>query len=45
MDTSPHSLADLTDIDLFFTGLDPTLFPGLPSSIQVHSGFAAEHAM
>lgn len=37
-------LADLTDLDLFLQGLDPTLFPGLPSSIQVHQGFANEHA-
>ncbi|KAI9440856.1 lipase [Lactarius indigo] len=43
--TNPTSiLADLTDIDVFMTNLDSTLFPGLPSSIQVHSGFAAEHA-
>jgi hypothetical protein len=37
-------LADLTDLDFFLQGLDPTLFPGLPSSIQVHQGFANEHA-
>jgi hypothetical protein len=37
-------LADLTDLDFFLQGLDPTLFPGLPSSIQVHGGFANEHA-
>ena len=36
--------ADLTDIDFLLQGLDPTLFPGLPSSIQVHEGFAHEHA-
>ncbi|KAH9044012.1 Alpha/Beta hydrolase protein [Lactarius hengduanensis] len=43
--TNPTSiLADLTDVDFFLTNLDSTLFPGLPSSIQVHSGFAAEHA-
>jgi hypothetical protein len=37
-------LADLIDFDFFLQGLDPTLFPGLPSSIQVHEGFANEHA-
>lgn len=37
-------LADLTDLDFFLQGLDPTLFPGLPPSIQVHAGFANEHA-
>jgi len=38
------SLADLTDLAIFLQGLDPTLFPGVPSSIQVHQGFALEHA-
>ncbi len=38
------SLADLTDVDFFLHGLDPTLFPGIPPSIQVHHGFAQEHA-
>ncbi|KAH9166731.1 alpha/beta-hydrolase [Lactarius sanguifluus] len=43
--TKPTSiLADLTDVEFFLANLDSTLFPGLPSSIQVHSGFAAEHA-
>ncbi|KAI9458384.1 lipase [Lactarius psammicola] len=43
--TNPTSiLADLTDANFFLTNLDSTLFPGLSSSIQVHSGFAAEHA-
>jgi hypothetical protein len=37
-------LADLIDLDFFLQGLDPTLFPDLPSSIQVHEGFANEHA-
>ncbi|KAF8258441.1 alpha/beta-hydrolase [Lactarius quietus] len=37
-------VADLTDLNFFLTNLDSTLFPGLSSSIQVHSGFAAEHA-
>ncbi|KII86164.1 hypothetical protein PLICRDRAFT_114670 [Plicaturopsis crispa FD-325 SS-3] len=34
----------LTDIDLFLTSFDSTLFPGLSSSIQVHSGFKTEQA-
>lgn len=38
------SLSLLTDGDLILTHLDPTLFPGTPSSIQVHEGFANEHA-
>jgi len=43
--TDPTSfLAILTDIDFFLVGLDPTLFPGVPSSVQVHQGFALEQA-
>ncbi|KAJ7886069.1 alpha/beta-hydrolase [Mycena leptocephala] len=41
---SGQILALLTDADFFLRGLDPTLFPGLSSSIEVHSGFANEHA-
>jgi predicted lipase len=41
---SSLSLADLTDGDLILGPLDSTLFPGLSSSIQVHQGFANEHA-
>jgi predicted lipase len=37
-------LADLTDLNIRLTNLNSALFPGLSSSIQVHSGFAAEHA-
>ncbi|KAJ7230654.1 Alpha/Beta hydrolase protein [Mycena pura] len=37
-------LALVTDSDFFLESLDPTLFPGLSSSIEVHNGFAAEHA-
>lgn len=37
--------ADVTDGSLLMTNLDSTLFPGLSSLIQVHSGFAAEHAI
>ncbi|KAI0297455.1 lipase [Multifurca ochricompacta] len=36
-------LADLTDINLVFGKLNQTLFPGAPSSISVHDGFAREH--
>ncbi|KAI0824923.1 alpha/beta-hydrolase [Trametes gibbosa] len=36
--------SDLTDINLILTTLDGTLFPGVPSSVQVHQGFASEHA-
>ncbi|KAI0777310.1 alpha/beta-hydrolase [Trametes elegans] len=37
-------LSDLTDVDLFLKGLDDTLFPGVPDSVQVHEGFANQHA-
>ena len=37
------SLADLTDIALFFAPLDPALFPGIPEDVHVHAGFANEH--
>ncbi|KAK2462711.1 hypothetical protein APHAL10511_005229 [Amanita phalloides] len=33
-----------TDVDLFLKNLDPTLFPGISSSIECHSGFADEQA-
>jgi len=42
-DTSEF-LADLTDADFFLGSLDSSLFPGLSSSIEVHSGFASEQA-
>lgn len=38
------SVADLTDIDIEKTTLDPTLFPGVSSSVEVHEGFANEQA-
>ncbi|KAJ6578309.1 lipase [Mycena capillaripes] len=41
---SSKILALLTDAHFFLGGLDPTLFPSLSSSIEVHSGFANEHA-
>jgi predicted lipase len=37
-------LADLTDANFFLQSLDPTLFPGVPSSVEVHNGFANEQA-
>ncbi|KAG8214552.1 Alpha/Beta hydrolase protein [Butyriboletus roseoflavus] len=37
-------LSDLTDVVIVMENLDPTLFPGVDSSVQVHSGFANEHA-
>ncbi|KAI9058382.1 alpha/beta-hydrolase [Trametes sanguinea] len=36
--------SDLTDINFFLDDLDTSLFPGMTSAIQVHNGFAAEHA-
>ncbi|KAH9970959.1 Alpha/Beta hydrolase protein [Lactifluus volemus] len=36
--------ADLTDLDFFLEPLNPSLFPGIPSSVQAHNGFAREHA-
>ena len=38
------SEADLTDSDVFLKSLDLTLFPGISSSIEAHSGFADEQA-
>ncbi|KAF7357021.1 Lipase [Mycena venus] len=34
----------VTDADFFLGSLDPTLFPGVSSSIEVHSGFRNEQA-
>jgi hypothetical protein len=42
--TEIFSLADLTNINFFLQRLDPTFFPGLPPLVQVHEGFAIEHA-
>ncbi|KAI0670760.1 alpha/beta-hydrolase [Trametes maxima] len=43
--TDPTKLeSDLTDINFFLDDLDSTLFPGLPSGVQAHNGFADEHA-
>ena len=38
------SASDLTDVDIDFSDLDPSLFPGVFDGVQVHSGFADEHA-
>ena len=38
------SEADATDVDAFLESLNPTLFPGISSSIKAHSGFANEQA-
>ncbi|KAH9169451.1 lipase class 3 family protein [Lactarius sanguifluus] len=37
-------LADLTDANFFLESLNPSLFPGVPSSVEAHNGFADEHA-
>ena len=36
--------ADTTDADILLESLDPTLFPGVSTSIEAHSGFANEQA-
>ena len=42
--SSPPSLADLTDADFFLESLNPSLFPGIPSGVEAHKGFASEQA-
>jgi len=43
--TDPSKIfADLTDINFALEPLNPSLFPGLPSGIEAHNGFASEHA-
>ncbi|KAJ7102986.1 lipase [Mycena crocata] len=42
-DTS-HILPILTDANFVLDRLDATLFPGVSSSVEAHSGFADEHA-
>ncbi|KAF8887333.1 alpha/beta-hydrolase, partial [Infundibulicybe gibba] len=43
--TDPEKIVPLlTDADFFLTKPDATLFPGLDSAIEVHNGFADEHA-
>jgi len=39
-----YSEADATDVDALLEPLNPTLFPGISSSIEAHSGFANEQA-
>lgn len=34
----------ITDADFFLDQLDPELFPGISKDIEVHNGFAEEHA-
>ncbi|KAN0109080.1 Alpha/Beta hydrolase fold, partial [Russula decolorans] len=36
--------ADLTDLKVLKARLDPSIFPNIPNGIEVHSGFADEHA-
>lgn len=38
------SLSLLTDADIIQRNLDTSLFPGIPSSVFVHDGFADQHA-
>jgi predicted lipase len=42
---NPSSEADLTDADFFLESLSSSLFPGLPSGIEVHNGFQSEQAL
>ncbi|KAI0285637.1 lipase [Russula brevipes] len=43
--TNPQEiLADLTDLDFFLEPLDSSLFPGIPSAVKAHNGFAREQA-
>ncbi|KAI0039820.1 lipase [Auriscalpium vulgare] len=43
--TDPHNIMSLlTDGDLTRRSLDPTLFPGVSSSVEVHNGFAGSQA-
>jgi hypothetical protein len=39
------SMALVTDADFFLDPLDPKLFPGIDPKIEVHNGFAEEHAL
>ena len=39
-----YSEADATDVEVPLQPLNPTLFPGISSSIEAHSGFANEQA-
>lgn len=37
--------SDLTDVDVPLAALNTTLFPGISSDVEVHSGFQDEHAL
>lgn len=39
-----HSLPIITDLDFFLESLDSSLFPGIGSTIKVHSGFKESQA-
>ncbi|KAI9440866.1 Alpha/Beta hydrolase protein [Lactarius indigo] len=39
-----YILSILTDLKLVLSGLDPGLFPRVPSSVKVHSGFSKDQA-
>ncbi|KAE9395851.1 alpha/beta-hydrolase [Gymnopus androsaceus JB14] len=44
--TDPTQLeSDLTDVEFDLAPLSTTLFPGVSSSVEVHSGFQDEHAL
>lgn len=38
-----HSLDILTDLDVDLVSPDPTLFPRIPTPVEVHHGFATYH--
>ena len=44
LNTFQCRLSVLTSASLVLGDLDPNLFPGLPSGVQVHHGFLDEHA-
>lgn len=44
MTTRPCSLPLLEDIDIVRESLEPKLFPGVSSSVGVHSGFAGSQS-
>ncbi|TCD61803.1 hypothetical protein EIP91_007889 [Steccherinum ochraceum] len=39
-----NTVSELEDADFTLSSLDPTLFPGIPSFVEVHDGFKGEHA-
>jgi len=44
--TDPTQLvSDLTDVNILMDNLDSKLFPGVPSSVEVHDGFRNEHEL